>query len=136
MTRKIFIDDELDAELVDYLASIGYDVIDVRTMSKNSDAEKRDYLVGTLEGMSSGTIGYSDDRRKALELEAKILGLMVSKSMKLDIKANIAEKNIDELLDMAGGKKLLLRKSTPERIKLAEKASIDPSVKFGGENGT
>lgn len=131
-SRIIYCAEELSPSSVDGLASIGYEVVDVRTLPTSSDADHKERIAGWLQGMGEGTIEYDESRRKALELEAKIHGLLVNKSMNLRVTASLEGKPLEDLLAL-GGKKHLLRKTTPERMAQAVEAGLVPGKKFGVE---
>lgn len=82
------------------LIGLGWDVVDVRTLPEDSDASRAEALKCWLAGLRSGTIEVDKSRREFIELEAKSLGLLTTKSVS-DKKRNsqVEETDLNEILN-------------------------------------
>jgi hypothetical protein len=54
----------------------GWTPVDVRLMPKRTDQEKCDVVKAWLEGMRFGTVDVDTKRLRAIELEARVLGMI------------------------------------------------------------
>lgn len=62
------------------LPTLGWEPVDVRLMANKTDEDRRNTVRATLEGVRMGTIEPDVKRLKFLELEAKILGMLGTKT--------------------------------------------------------
>ena len=58
------------------LAEKGYEVVELLTLPRRTPVESREYISALLQGVSDGTIMISKQEYEAVELEAKILGML------------------------------------------------------------
>jgi hypothetical protein len=100
-------------------------------MTRESTLEHQEAVLAWLQGASEGTIILDPERRKALELEARVYGLLVSRSVTLDMK-KMGDETIEKLLDF-GPSSRLLKDTTTQRLLTAEKAGLDPGTKLKPE---
>lgn len=110
------------------LAEKGYETIDVRSLPRESHKEHMVAIEAWLRGMNEGTIPSDEERRKGLELEAKIHGMLVNRSVKVEAKTEIDQETLEVLLDF-GPNKHVLQNTTIQRIEHARKAALIPGIK-------
>ena len=81
----------------------GWDVVDVRVMPNQSDADRAEGVKAFLEGVRVGSIEPDKDQLRYLELEARICGLLSNKNRADDMVPTVKEATLDKMLDF--GKK-------------------------------
>ena len=84
-------------------AKQGWDVLDVRVMPNQSDADRAEGVKAFLEGVRVGSIEPGKDQLRYLELEARICGLLSNKNRADDMTPTVKETTLDKMLDF--GKK-------------------------------
>jgi hypothetical protein len=89
----LYIAEQLDEATLLSLVAKGWVVIDVRTMPNSTDADRAASLRCWLEGLRVGTITVSKDRYKFVELEARTLGVLNTKT------ASDGKRNQEQELD-------------------------------------
>ena len=81
----------------------GWDVLDVRVMPNQSDADRAEGVKAFLEGVRVGSIEPGKEQLRYLELEARICGLLSNRSRADDMTPVVKETTLDKMLDF--GKK-------------------------------
>lgn len=114
---------------MEILKTRGYDVVNLRSLPRESPTEYREWILGYTQAMLDGTIKLNDNARRTLELEAKICGLLINKNMNVNVNAT-ANMDVKDLLNSIGGSRYLIKNTSLEKQKQAEKASLVPGEKF------
>jgi len=125
--RRVYIEEEQP----DWFDSSIHELVYVHQLPRETPEENRQAIKAWLQGMVDGTIKASGERRKALELSARLDGLLVNKSMKIDVRGELGERTIEELLSF-GRQRSTLVVTTPEQLEEARRVSVSPpGVKDG-----
>ena len=127
--RRLYVNRQPSTQVLETLKTRGYDVINLRTLPRDEPHEYREWILGYTQAMLDGTIKLNDNARRTLELEAKICGLLINKNMNVSIQAN-ANMDVRDLLNSIGGSRYLIKNTSLENQKQAEKASLIPGEKF------
>lgn len=85
-------------QIVQEAQSQGWTVVDVRLMPNKTDDDRRECVKAWLEGMRVGTIEVDIKRLKAIELEAKILGMVGQKPRESD--SGMTDDDVNRYLDL------------------------------------
>ena len=109
------------------LESKRYNVVDVLALSRSNNNEHQYAIEGWLQGMSEGSIPMDKERRLALELEARARGLLVHRSMKIDVQVKANPRSLEELLANRDSR-FTLNNATPEAIDRAALAAVTPNA--------
>lgn len=112
---------------------LGYRVVDVRTMERGSPGQSADAIEAWLQGMAEGTIEPDLTKLKALELEAKVHGLLVNRTLRIDAKAKLDGENLEALLESLAPSKQTLMNVSSQRIEKAKQAALIPGIKLDDE---
>jgi len=131
--KKTLYVDSLPEEMTEQLREKGYQVTDVKTLPRQDIGEHALAIEAWLQGMSEGTIEPSAERRRNIELEAKVHGLLINRSLRIDAKARIDGDNLEMILNSMSSNAVTISKVTPERLKRAEEASLTPGIKLDDE---
>ena len=103
--KSLFFNKAVPTEVGEVLQARGWKVVDVRTLANKSDGDRAEALKANLEGIRLGTIDAEKDRLRWLELEAKVYGLLTGKDKIKDVKPNISEDVLEDLLNFKPKKK-------------------------------
>ena len=103
--KSLFFNQAVPADVGEVLQARGWKVVDVRTLANKSDGDRAEALKANLEGIRLGTIHADKDRLRWLELEAKVYGLLTGKDKIKDLKPNISEDVLEDLLNFKPKKK-------------------------------
>ena len=112
------------------LVSKGYIVVDVRGLPRSNPAEHQEAILSWLQGLTEGSIRQDEERRKQLELEARVHGLMVNRSINANVHANLHGASINELLGLGPSRSTLKSGVTGKHIEAAKRASTIPGEKL------
>ena len=74
--RKLFVAENLLQDDLEYLGKLGWQVVDVRLMSQ---ADRKSAVEAKLEGISMGSIQATKQQLEALELEMRVLKMLLQK---------------------------------------------------------
>lgn len=85
-------------------AELGWEPIDVRLMPNETDDQRRDAVRATLEGIRFGTISADNKQLRALELEARVLGMIGSKAGHDDGHGDMDDEDVNALLSRGSSK--------------------------------
>lgn len=105
----------------------GYRVIDVCSLPRTNDSEHQYAIEAWLQGMSEGSIPMDKERRLSLELEARARGLLVHRTMKVDVSIKANQKTIEELLKPRSAR-LTLNRASVDKINHAVEAALIPGM--------
>ena len=97
--QSLYVNTSLIGSVRSELLSRGWKVVDVRTLSNQTDGDRAESLKANLEGIRQGTIEADKDRLRWLELEAKVYGLLTGKDKIKDDKPKIDEGVLEDLLN-------------------------------------
>lgn len=89
-----------------------YRPVDLMTLPRGSGDEEVKYLFAKLQAYDEGTIPFTEEDRKVLELALRANGCLNPKSMRLNINANIDDKTVDKLLNWGPSRHTLRGSST------------------------
>ncbi len=126
-TRSLYVTDITESHRA-ALENKGYHLVDVRTLPRSTREDARVGILAWLQGMSEGTIPMDEARRRNLELEAKMHGLLISKSVSLKAVGQIGGEDLEDLLEVSP--KSRATHIPLERLQLAEKAGLNPTVRL------
>lgn len=105
MARKLYHCGLIDPAAGKDLEAKGWEIVDVRLLPHDSDAECRQAVKAYLEGVRFGTIEIGNlTDLKALELEAKIYQLTSGREPSVEKQDDLKDASIDELLDFGRGR--------------------------------
>jgi hypothetical protein len=121
---------EVESEVKRELELKGYQLTDVRTLTRESPSDHAVAIEAWLQGMSEGTIEPSAERRRNIELEAKVHGLLINRSLRIDAKTRMDGATLDKVLLTLAPDKVTISKVSPERMKRAEQAGLIPGIKL------
>jgi hypothetical protein len=102
----------LDQATKQWLAGRGYNPIELMTLPRETVDDHRQYLLARCQGMAEGTIMFSDDDRKVLELEMRTYGMLnpTSTSMSIQVKCNAED--INSMMNWTASRHTLANNST------------------------
>lgn len=132
VSRNIYVDQAISSTTRATLKTRGYDVVNLKTMARDEPIDFRTYILAYSQAMLDGTVEVDDDKRKILELEAKMNGLLVQKTMNLNFNAK-SDADIKDLLNSIGQSRYLIKNTTVEKVEQAKRASLIPGEKFSDE---
>ena len=75
-------------------------LVDVTMLPVETPDENKTAIQAWLHGMAEGTIPASQERRKTLELSARLDGLIVTKSTSVEVKAKMDKQTIEDILSL------------------------------------
>lgn len=123
--RTLYCTGDIGEEALKLLNEKGYTLVDPRTMSRDGVDQIHNCINAWLQGMSEGTIPYSPERRRALELELRSHGLLVNRSIKLEGSMTIENADLEQLLTL-GSRHIAVKPITEEQLREARRASMNP----------
>ena len=123
IAKTIFVDYAVAKLEQIYLEKAGYKVVDVRTLPRETPEQNKKAVQAWLQGMADGTIEADDEKRKNLELSAKLDGLLVNKSVSMKLNSDVTKDTLDELLDF-GSSRHTLKQASPEKFEKAKVLAI------------
>ena len=104
-----------------------YNVVDVLSLPRSNNNEHQYAVEGWLQGMSEGSIPRDKEKRLSLELEARARGLLVHRSMKIDVQVKAGPKTLEDLL-ASRDTRFTLNRASPESIDRAVLAAVTPNA--------
>ena len=105
------------------LVARNYEPVDVLGMPRATEEQHQEAIEAWLQGMAEGSIPLDEERRKTLMDEAKVRGLLVTKSIRT-VK-HTADESIEAMLNFSGSRHMK-NGASPERIAAAVKAATTP----------
>jgi hypothetical protein len=110
-------------------------LVDVTQLERDTPDKNRRAIQAWLQGMVEGTIHESQERRKSLELSARLDGLLISRSMKIEARGTLKPETLDAILNFASNRHTLVF-SSAETLAEARRSSLSPpSAEKGNKNG-
>lgn len=131
--RTLFVAGARDIDTTTLRAK-GYDVVDVLQLPRTNDGEHHYAIEAWLQGMSEGSIPMDREKRLSLELEARARGLLVNRSMKVDVAVKVSEKSLEELLSGPRAGRFTLNGASARQIERAARAAVTPGVTLNEED--
>lgn len=113
--------------LLEELEQKGYEVLDVRALPRTNTQEIQYAIAAWLQGMVEGTIAPDEERRKTLELEARLHGLLVQQTSRTETSISLDSQTIDKLLDF-GPSKHTMHSVSMKQIEHAKLEAITPGL--------
>jgi hypothetical protein len=123
--KVVYVDESVPAEDLVTLSKRGYELIDVRHLPRNTPEQNRRAIQAWLQGMAEGTIERDEEVRKTLELSAKMDGLLIQRSMRVNVDASLSSETLDALLSFAPSRHTLIETSA-EKLEAARVSSTLP----------
>jgi len=96
--RRLYIRQQIFSDTLVHLESLGWQVIDIRTLPSDTDADRADSVKACLEGVRMGSIYPEQSLLKFLELEARTIGLLATKTVSM-VETKRKSRKLEDLLD-------------------------------------
>lgn len=103
------------------LVGKGYYPIDLFSLPRTTEAEKREYLLAKAQALEEQTIELDDNERKVLELEMRAMGMLGQTSKHLNLSLNLDSATASELLSWNSDRHTLAGNSTVQSVRLPKK---------------
>jgi len=116
----------LDENTTEELRLRGYDICDVRTLPRADTADHAAAIEAWLQGMVEGTIPPDAEKRRTLELESKVHGLLINRSVRLEAKAKLDGNDLEKVLDALASNNRTLKPVTDIELDKAQKSALIP----------
>ena len=94
------------------LGERGYKVVELMTLPRSTPLEHHHYLMAKSQAIEEGTIEYTTEERRALELEMKAHGLLDAKKTQLNVNVDIDTNDLQKMLDWTDSRHTLADNST------------------------
>ena len=115
-TRTIFVRG-LQQDIAQKLGERGYVVVELMTLPRTNPLEHQQYLLSKSQACEEGTIEFTTEERRALELEMKAHGLLDSKKTQLNVNVDIDTNDLQKMLNWTDSRHTLADNSTVQAAK-------------------
>ncbi|MBH06033.1 MAG: hypothetical protein CMJ20_06895 [Phycisphaeraceae bacterium] len=116
VARTVFVRG-LEQDMAEILTERGYTVVELMTMPRNNPVEEQTYLLAKCQAMEEGTIAFTTEDRRTLELAMKSAGLLDSKRTMLNLKVDIDGDDVEKMLNWNNSRHTLAENSTVQAAK-------------------
>ncbi len=115
-SRTIFVRG-LAQDIAQELRDRGYTVVELMTLPRSNELEHQQYLLSKSQAVEEGTIEFTTEERRALELEMKAYGLLDSKKTQLNVNVDIDTNDLQKMLNWKDSRHTLADNSTVQAAK-------------------